>query len=240
VPGSSKLEEIGVILHGIDGFEDKQRPWRSADPSSGEGFLSDRISASIVYAGKALSFSTDSTMGTYLHAGSYIFDPFAVSVLCAYGGDGATRGKTCNPPGLSSSCIPACLPNYNSANDNSRNQWDRWCVPRGASDYFCDAHPWRPRDIGKMLERDRAATKKNEPRDEHHAYNEIVIDGHHSNAHLPGVIEAFVVARGDDHGAARGHHQAFLREYGLSAAQVPMLEYRPEADGHGGNVFVEI
>ena len=239
-PGSSKLDEIGVILHGIDGFEDKRRPWRSADPSGGEGFLSDRISASIIYAGKGLSFSTNSKMGTYLKKGSYIFDPFVAKALCAYGGDGATRGKTCNPPGISSSCIPACMPNFNSATHNSKNQWDRWCVPHGSADYFCDAHPWRLRDIGKMLDRDRAATQQHQVRDEHHSYNEIVIDGHHSNAHLPDVIEAFVVSRGDDYEAARQLHAAFLSEYGLSRDKVPMLEYRPEADASGGEVFARI
>lgn len=174
-----------------------------------------------------------------LQVGSYIFDPFQINVLCAYGGDGATRGKTCSPPGASETCIPACMPHYNAGTHNSQNQWDRWCVPRGAADYACDFRPWRPRDIGAMLEKDRAATQQHAVRDEHHSYNEIVIDGQHSNAHLPRPIEAFVVSRaaGDDFDRARSYHQSFLREYGLSEAAVPMLEYRP---GGGGDVFFRV
>ena len=45
--------EVGVIVHGIDTFEDKQRPWAACSPHDPRcDFLSDRVSASVIYQGK--------------------------------------------------------------------------------------------------------------------------------------------------------------------------------------------
>ena len=43
----------------------------------------------------------ESDGATYDKRGSYIIAPEATRLLCVYGGDGATRGKTCRPPGSS-------------------------------------------------------------------------------------------------------------------------------------------
>ena len=172
--------------------------------------------------------------------GSYVINPFAVRVLCVFGGDGATRGKICQPPGVSDSCLPACMPNYDAARRDSRNAYDAWCDTAdhpGAADYFCEGHPWRPSEIGTMLQRDREATRRGERRDEHHSYNEIVIDGQHYNAHLPSSVEAFVVGEGDDLSEARKLHRRFLDAFRLSEGEVPLLHYRPERDGRGSGVF---
>ena len=120
--------------------------------------------------------------------GSYIINPAATRLLCVYGGDGATRGKTCRPPGASEHCIPACIPQYDG--DNSRNSYDRWCDTTDPADHVCSFRPWRPERIGEMLERDRLATKRGEVREHGMTYNEVIIDGFFMNAQLPGSVEA--------------------------------------------------
>ena len=82
-----------------------------------------------------------------------------------------------------------------------------------------------------MLEADRAATARHEARDEHHAYNEVVIDGLAYNRNLPRTVEAFVLGSNDDVTKARAVHGRFLEAYGLTAADVPLLRYRPERQG---------
>tara|TARA_B110001452_G_C15234101_1_gene427354 strand:- start:2453 stop:3205 length:753 start_codon:yes stop_codon:yes gene_type:complete len=230
VPGSSALGEIGVILHSIDGFEDPSKPWRacSMDPTSGCDFLSDRISASVIFKGKTVSF-VESEGATYGKRGSYIIDPEATRLLCVYGGDGATRGKTCRPPGSSDRCIPACIPQYSG--ENSRNSYDRWCDSTSAADHWCSGRPWRPERIGEMLERDRLATQQGEDRTHGMTYNEVIVDGFHMNAQLPGSVEAFVASPGDDMDAVREVYHAWQREY--PEAGVPLLAYHPERDATG-------
>ena len=63
------LADVGITLHGIDGFEDGARPWRACDPhdtSSKCDFLADRLSSSMIYRGKNSSFTTqnDAALGT--------------------------------------------------------------------------------------------------------------------------------------------------------------------------------
>ena len=102
--------------------------------------------------------------------GGYIINPDVARLLCAYGGDGATRGKSCRPPGPSDKCIPACIPQYNG--HDSINTYDRWCdtssldhwcngkrCALGPADHWCDGRPWRPEQLGDMLERDRLAAR---------------------------------------------------------------------------------
>lgn len=170
--------------------------------------------------------------------GSYVLNPFVGVAMCAYGGDGATRGKICQPPGRSASCVPACMPNVDEATGDSQHAYDAWCD--GTGDYFCASRPWRPRDIGIMLDKDREATGRSESRDEHHAYNEIVLDGLAHNAALPSSIEAFLVGSNDDLAKTLTLHARFLAEYGLTATDVPLLRYRPENEPHGGAVFASL
>lgn len=86
---------------------------------------------------------------------SFVFSPSHTRLMCAYGRDGQTRGKTCTPPGRSETCIPACIPQFDQSTGNSRNEYDRWCDNHLPKDYICGGRPWRPRDVGKMLARDR-------------------------------------------------------------------------------------
>jgi len=176
-PGSSLLHEIGVMIHGIDGQEDDDYPWRVCPKSSmGCGFLSDRMSISVIYKGKTATFSG---------GGGVILSPDATRVLCAYGGDGGTRGKLCHPPGLTAQCVPGCMMGQGS--------YEAWCEP-GPNDYWCDGHPWRPEELGTFLQRDRISQQ----------YNEIIVDGFYWNEKLPRSIEAILTSPGDPQ-AAKTH-----------------------------------
>ena len=244
MPGSSKLDEAGIIIHGIDGFEDSKRPWRVCEPhdSSCEmNFLSDRLSTSIVYKGKKASFTSqnDKSLGTtYEGRGSYILNPFEAKLLCAYGGDGHTRGKTCYPPGVSKTCLPACIQQYNDKKGDSRNEYDQFCASKGGSKAppWCDGHPYKPSDLGILLDRDR---RKSLSDPTYADYNEAVLDGFHHNAALPNSIEAFVFScqAGDSLDRVKAVHEKFLKAYGLTSKEVPLVSYMPEATS--GEVFSE-
>ena len=237
VPGSSDLHKVGILMHSIDGFEDDDKPWQAATQGGNlNAGLSDRISCSLVWKGQRWSFM-DNDSGLYDGKGSYIINPAHARVLCAYGGDGSTRGKTCNPAGPSRHCIPACIPQYNGR--NSVHDYDAWCEPGGPTDHWCDGRPYRPQDLGKMLSRDRLAWARGVHSTQHgRTYNEVVIDGLYSNRNLPSSIEAFVASPGDNVGLLRRTHQNFLDEYGLSAHQVPLLTYRP-GEGFGCLVCID-
>ena len=64
-----------------------------------------------------------------------------------------------------------------------------------------------------MLERDRLATKQSEHRANGLTYNEVIVDGFHMNAQLPGSVEAFVVNPGDNMDGMLEVYRAWQREY---------------------------
>lgn len=138
----------------------------------------------------------------------------------------STRGKTCNPPGVSRQCTPACMPQFDGR--NSVHQYDSWCIPGGPTDHWCEGRPWRPQDVGKMLARDKKATQMGVHSTQHgRTYNEVVIDGFYSNRNLPHSIEAFVASYGDDLELVRRTHSNFLSAYNLQPRDVPLLIYHP-------------
>ena len=67
--------------------------------------------------------------------------------------------------------------------------------------------------------------------------NEVVLDGPWWSAHLPHIIEAMFIGPADGTGvdgcygnacvrSMRTIHSDFLREFGLTAAQVPLVRYQ--------------
>lgn len=199
-PGSNLLADIGVVIHAFDGQEDPDRKWAVCPPNSQCGFISDRMSASVIFKGKTAAFSG---------GGGVILNPEATRLLCAYGGDGGTRGKLCHPPGVSGSCIPGCTSGPR-----------QWCNPeevwnnKGA---WCDGRPWRPKDFGTFFELDKLSS----------TYNEVIADGFYWNKHLPHSIEAIIGSPGEP--AAQALHAEFLQTYGLSSAQVPLVTFNKES-----------
>ncbi|KAL1495539.1 hypothetical protein AB1Y20_016902 [Prymnesium parvum] len=128
--GSALLEEAGVLIHTIDGYEEDAAPWQMAcTPSPSCGWESDRVSASVIYAGKAGAYAAEAPSSAYQGGGGVIIRPSAVRVLCGYPGDGNTRRVTCQPPGVSSTCIPGCISHYDAAMADSIDPWQKWCDP---------------------------------------------------------------------------------------------------------------
>lgn len=225
--GSNLLEDAGVIVHMVDGYEEYGKPWQMAcTPSPSCSWQSDRISASIIHKGRPGSYGPDAPSGAYRGKGGIILRPASVTLLCGYPGDGNTRRVTCQPPGVSSTCIPGCIQNYRVSIDNSADPWQRWC---DIADHTgqCEgdlSRPWRPADLGALMHRDQSSPRKA-------AYNELVIDGPSANAQLPTTIEAFFMLPTDPHDGqvARDAHRNFLATYpNLKAQDVPLLVYRPE------------
>ena len=198
---TSDLKRVGVIIHGKDAMEDPDRPWMACPKSSlACGFISDRMSSSLVYKGKTAAFS-----GGF----GIILMPEATRLLCAYGGDGGTRGKTCSPPGMTSHCIPGCVTSGGAG---------EWCEPSKTNsprDFWCDGRPWRPRDLGNFISRDKGSN----------SYNEMVVDGYYWNNHLPHSIEAILTI---GEASTKAMHDRFLSAYKVTAQQVPLVRYVPE------------
>ena len=195
-PGSGNLNDIGVIVHGTSVYDDPQRPWKPQPPRS------DRMSAVVVYSGKANSFGG---------GGGIVLNPaVGTRLFCAYGGaPGGSAGsatKVCTPPGQTASCTPGCI----------THGWDKqWCEATDSgltSDVFCDGSPWRPADLGAFIERDKLSINK----------NELVLDGFYLNEHLPSSVEAFLSSGTPEHAEI---YQRFLDTYGLSEELVPLLIY---------------
>ena len=92
---------------------------------------------------------------------------------------------------------------------------------------------WHPEDFNAFLFRTNIfQTTLQAPRGGRLDYNEIVVDGAHWTEHLPTTIEAFF--QSSDHGRgrrndhiAREQHLHFLLKYGLTAEQVPLLDFDP-------------
>jgi hypothetical protein len=85
----------------------------------------------------------------------------------------------------------------------------------------CSYWAWPLKDIGGRLRSssDGVKTYINQNSRGELGYNEFQIDGGWWGRHLPDTVEAFV----GDSAEARQQHAAFLRQYGLSAGQVPLL-----------------
>ena len=77
-------------------------------------------------------------------------------------------------------------------------------------DAWCDGCGWTGPSMSSLFE--RASTSEE--------YNEMVLDTQHWQSALPQCIEAFV---GVDE-KARSAHADFLEEYGLTAADVPLVQ----------------
>ena len=203
---SNDLGEIGVLVHTFDGQEDPTEPWLACRPEQSCAFYGDRVSTSLVRPGRVATYE-------FQGAGAgVIANPGVARLLCAYGGDGATRGKTCNPPGVSAACTPGCT---------MRGGWGLpWCDADASQDSWCNRRPWRPSDLHRLITIE--PTGDGGRHNQLSSYDELVLDGSSWNAHMPNAIEAFVKTSADDRHATE-LHAAFLARYGLSAAQVPLV-----------------
>ena len=200
------LANAGVIIHQFDAMENPSEPWRPAD-----GFLEDRMSGSVLFAGMHRDAGAAMQRGIgniklFADVGGFILRPQFTTIFCAFGGDGGTRGKVCHPPGLSPTCVPGCQTRLR----------DQWCDPYSdvARDGWCNGYPWRPEDLGTMLQR------------YHNPYAEAVMDSSTWIDNLPWSIEAVFfpsTATPKAEAEAREIHTNFAKAFGLTKREAPLL-----------------
>ena len=90
---------------------------------------------------------------------------------------------------------------------------------------MCRGMRRRPQDVGPYLARETAATQRITFASGH--YNEFIVNGLSWDANLPWSIDAFLSSRD---GEATKAHAVFLRMYGLTAGDVPLLMMTPSFD----------
>lgn len=91
--------------------------------------------------------------------------------------------------------------------------------------------PWRPEDLGYVLEQHREHGLPYRSPQFHSGYNEIVLAVDTWNRHLPKVVTAFFIVEGSSkqqEQRVRDTHKAFLKELGKTAAETPLLMLRPQ------------
>ena len=155
------LSDGGVYLHQFDGWEDPMRAWKPCPRQCDEddehsacvscSSKGDRISASVVYG--AMAERADRHEGgipLMSLDGGLVLNPDVLTLLCAYGADGATMNNNCQPPGRRDDCIPGC---------GGPPQWCELDRPLLMNDcrcgfYNCEGRPrpWRPEHLGYVLE----------------------------------------------------------------------------------------
>lgn len=248
-----RLEET-VLVHQFDGWEDPGEPWQMCpDPPRedqrwtvcGRGAevakRRERVSAMAVHIGLKQRISPKE-VPLFSWEGGIVLRGSANRVLCAYGEDagtdyGASGGKddgSCYPGGTKE-CVPGCgrPPQWCGANEmvGFCRCGFGWCEGR--------PRPWRPEDLGPLLEAHAQHGSVFEGAGKFKGYNEVIIDAKYRDAQLPHSVEAFFytdTCRGQavlnrhcsGRDAARKIHAAFLAKYGLDAAAAPLLKLTPK------------
>ena len=230
---SDRLEEVGVLMHQWDGQEDvfgkgdNGNPWKMciANCMCQGSFIFGRISTMIIYAGLRDRADRRSVPLPFGDRGGILISPSLATVDCGYGIDGGTY-RLNNParPGCSDSfCDPH---NYIDQNGNP------WCGFNGAP-----AMAWGPNDLKALLEEHARSGPRWSNSGFHSGYNEFIVNSKAHNARLPDSVEAFFVPKGMSPVTGNlGYgividvvkaHQRFLNEYGLTASEVPLVEFDP-------------
>ena len=205
---TNRLGEVGIIVHGFDAMEDPDDPWKPCPADAlGCATLRDRLSCSIINAGMA---DADRRYGMPLFAspsGGLIMRGEANKLLCAYSGDGGTRGVVCHGE---AQCVPGCV-----------QPGGEWCdALRGAGDGWCDGRPFAPKHLSTVLNRFMLNPG---------AYNEMVFDASTWGRNLPhSVLAIFYPDNAGDDGQfiARDAHRRMLEEYKLTADELPLVVLR--------------
>ena len=202
-PEGGELLDAGVLVHCWDGYENHNEPWipRENMPD---------LSASLVFQAQQAA-STPIPIYRACRAG-VVFKPGETKLRCGNGGD---SGGHCHIP-------------------NKYNKYEHWCElePRparfDAPGDGCVGNSWRPRDIGAFLLR----VSEYQARSGRSSYNEFIVDGDHWARQMPQTVEFIFQVKGQPtHGSladAAKHHAAFLRRYGISPSDSPLLEIDPD------------
>lgn len=212
----------------------------------------DRLASSIVNAQMPHLFSFDSP--------GMVVAPHLARALCSYHGDGNDFSRFCREPTKwlkmavalepDGSCVPGCT---------SRFGWcdDRWHPCPLCEEVKC---AWRPSGMAKMMEAHAAklvswresgqGCVKSGHYGRSRCHSEVVLDASAWRDALPAAIEAiFYQRQSTSESVVWAHtlHADFLRSYGLSPRELPLVVYDHEhpttpftLDGEGSLVELRL
>ena len=164
----------------------------------------DRVSASVINSQLRVMFGGKK--------GGFVASMEHNRILCSWMDDGGTMSRTCQPPGVSETCIPGCKGMYNVGQQFCEEQ---------AQPSYC---PWGPGHLTDMVRQHLRANKAK--------YNEVILDGDWWVHNLPRSIEAVFFQRGGEQNARRIHHQ-LLSHFKLSSSEIPLVRLSLDRNSHG-------
>lgn len=224
------LHEAGVVVHQFDGYEAAARPWAPCSTTGhgdrcGGGELVNRMSAMLIF--KEMRDRRDRIAVPLTSArGGVVVRP-TVAIRCAFGDDGTTWEA---PDG----CWPAWCDRNRPHHRVGDPEWAKYAGEDGFTSLPCGFGPagqvhasWRPADLDVMLSLYRTSSQPYKAPAFYSGYNELVYSSEDWNGAMPSTIEAFFTQGQWDTPQVKRLHQAFLRQYRLSAAQVPLLQFDP-------------
>ena len=207
-PADGSLVDAGLLVHCFDrwGREEGGREWRPnlRFPPTGSMAAGDpMLSCSMIWKEQCLLHDRSGEGHAWPGAWMYAHGCEAGGVILRPGA--STKIQCGNSGDAGGDCY-----------QNSRHD----CPTIEADDDdgtgpFCWGF-WRPHDVGAYIKRGVRQRK-------FHLYNEFLVHGNVWHAHLPHVIEAFLAGTSAHATGAQQLHRSFLHEFGLSAAEVPLL-----------------
>ena len=214
---SNRSVEAGVAVRILDRLGNHEQQWL---PNPYDKKRSDRWSLSII--NRLRPHTYEGPPGDLLnHPGTVglVFRPEAVDavLLCAFPRDGGTLNNGCDPPGVTSACIPGCM--VHGAISWCPDDGSRWwgCAFRGSS---AVVRQWGPSQL-------HHAIRIHQEADLYTVYNELIVDVHELVTRLyPSAIEAVFYRKPggiEARQSANALREAFCNAY--SIVSLPLLRF---------------
>lgn len=241
---SNNLGQVGLIIHQFDELEVFGREWEMC---TGGGctcqgrHLHGRISASIVWQGLRERKDRVNIPLAFGDRAGILMNGKVLEITCGFGIDGSSyQDNSRFNPGCHSFCdASTILDPYGNLKDEAHGDWAYESNLMACGFTGGPASGWRPTDLKRLLETYHKYGHDWTPPGWHSGYNEMIFSSDKYNKALPSAVLAFFVLKGQPReGQMRGQdggrdanfpqlHQDFLNTYGISAQQVPMLEFDP-------------
>lgn len=225
---SNKLGEVGLLLHQWDGLEAHNlgKPWQMCIQNcmcQGQ-FINGRISSMAVYQGLSRRADRRGISLPFGNRGGLLLHPDHVQLDCLYGKDAATYL-------LDNPAHPGCTDDYCSV-AHMKDQNGGICSFSGYP-----VLAWAPHDLKLALDLHLEHGDQWHNPSFHSGYNELIINSPKLNDKLPHSIMGFFSVKGQSTVTSDlgfgivvdvvQVHDQFLKEYGLTDNDVPLLELDP-------------